>query len=485
MSNRQTQEQRQEQSLTLTPQQLQVVKMLELTGLELEARIERELEENPALEEGQDTEASDESTDDLSLGDDLSGNEQDWELGEYASEDDMPAYKLRELQDRNARREEIPFAASAPSLDESLYEQLAMEGLAPDDEEVARYIIGNLSSEGYLQRTPEELQDDLLFKADQDVSLDRINALIERLRKLEPAGIGARDLQDCLLLQLQRKEQTPQIQLAQRMLQTQYEAFTAKQFDRLTSSLKIDRDQLAELYTLISKLNPKPGDYSTDDEARMLQYNPDFLVTLEDGELLISLLGERDLRPLRISPLYNDMLHEAQRSGNNRRERDTRDFIKHKIAQARSFIDAVAQRQDTLRRTMYAIVAHQRAFFLSGHIEDLRPMILKDIAERTGLDLSTISRVSNSKSVQTDYGVYPLKFFFNEGLSVEDGEDINTKVIKQALALLIAEEDKQKPLTDEALTSLLAEQGYPLARRTVAKYREQLRLPVARLRKSL
>lgn len=477
---RQAQEQRQELSTSLSPAQIQAIKMLELTGLELEARIERELEENPALEEGYDEGIrADED-------EELEAREQDWELGEYATEDDIPAYKLRELQERQSKQEDIPFAASAPSLDESLLEQLRMEGLSDRDEEIARYIIGNISSEGYLTRSVYELQDDLLFKADLEVALGELEALIERIRHLEPAGIGARDLRDCLILQLERRLSSQDDRLAMDILRNSYDDFANKRFDRLVERWGVSRDRLTHIYHLISRLNPKPGiEFASIEEERMLHYNPDFVVTAIDDELVLSLVGEREVVPLRLSPQYLQMLEMSQGEGNRRKEREAREFVKHKLDQARWFIEAVAQRQSTLRRTMLAIMAHQRAFFLSGELADLRPMILKDIAEATSLDISTISRVSNSKSVQTDYGVYPLKFFFGEGRTSDDGEEITTRAIKQMIADLIASEDKQRPYTDEELAQLLADEGYPLARRTIAKYRELLRLPVARLRREV
>ena len=464
-----TQQQKTEQSLSLTPAQIQAIKMLELTGLELEARIEHELEENPALEENYDeastSEAPAEEHEDGS-------SDQDWELGEYASEDDIPDYKLRELQERQSFREEIPFAAGAPSLDELLLSQLELATPLTDrTREVARYIIGNISEDGYLTRTVEELQDDLLFKAGLDVTATELTHLIELIKTLDPAGVGARDLQEALLLQIKRLPA----------------GFVNKHFDKLRSALSIDETQLAELYDYISHLNPKPGNGLSDGaEGRLAHFTPDFIVTERGGELLIFLTEEREIPALRLSPTYLRMLEENKaRAKESRQSREAMTFLKHKVEQARWFIDALQQRQHTLRTTMAAIVAHQRAFFLSGEVSDLRPMILRDIAEATGLDISTISRVSNSKSVQTDFGVYMLKFFFGEGMLNDEGESISTREIKKVLTELIEGEDKRAPYSDERLTELLSERGYPIARRTVAKYREQLHLPVARLRRAL
>ena len=469
--NKLTQQQKLDQSLSLTPARIQAIKMLELTGLELEGRIERELEENPALEENYE-EPQRESEDSTPEGD---TSDQDWELGEYATEDDIPDYKLRELQERQSVREEIPFAAGAPSLDEYLMEQLALvTPLEGTRREIARYIIGNIDDDGYLTRSVEEIEDDLLFKAGLSVTPEEIAELIRLVKTLDPAGIAARDLRESLLLQIERLPETPLHREAYRMIQDHYEDFVNKRFDRLCFSLGVSEERLAELYTFVSHLSPKPASgYGDDSEGR-------------DGELLISLVGERDLPPLRLSPTYLALLEEQKgQRGDSRQSREAFTFLKHKVEQARWFIDALQQRQHTLRTTMAAIVAHQRAFFLSGEVSDLRPMILKDIAEATGLDISTISRVSNSKSVQTDYGVYMLKFFFGEGILNDEGESVSTREVREALAELIAGEDKRQPLSDEQLTQLLAARGYPIARRTVAKYREQLRLPVARLRREL
>lgn len=470
------QEQSLTQSIALSPAQLQFLKLLVLTEHELESCIERELEENPALEEAYQRDREDEHEDNR--------EDQDWEFGDYASEDDIPAYKLYELQERQTRREEIPFAASAPTLDEVLLNQLRMEGLPEAQEEVARYIVGSIDADGYLTRTAEELQDDLLFKASVDVDVDTISSLIERIRQLEPAGIAARDLKDCLLLQLRRYGANADGQLAIRMLTEHYDDFTNKRFGRLSKRMGISRDKLAELYTLIGRLNPKPASaFGSVDEDRMMHYNPDFIVTAVDGELTVSLVDEQEIRPLRLSPLYAEMLESN--SDDSERSREAREFVRHKMNQARWFIEAVTRRQSTLRLVMQAIVEHQRAFFLSGETSELRPMILRDIAQATRMNISTISRVSNSKSVQTDHGVYPLKFFFGDNIATQEGEEATNRTLKHRLQRLIEGEDKAKPYTDEELRQLLKEKGYTPSRRAIAKYRNQLNIPVARLRKEL
>lgn len=476
-----SQQLKQEQSLALSPVQLLTSKLVELTTIELEHRIERELEENPALEEGGEDKTNEESLNETA------SDDSDWELGEYASEDDIPAYKLRELQERQSYKEEVPFASSTPSLDSQLLEQLSVESLSPIEEQLARYIIGNITEEGYLSRSVVELQNDLLFKEGLEVSIDTLQSMVQRIKMLDPAGIGAEDLRECLLLQLERKESSHISMLAQQILQVGYDDFVHKRFDKLIEAFASSKDEIAEVYTEISRLNPKPGiGIGGDYEEKLSHYNPDFIVSEEENGLLqLSLVGEKDIRPLRLSEAYQTMFEQSKTTINPRKRKETQEFLKHKLEQAQWFIEALTQRQLTLKRTMQAIVDWQKAFFLSGDIADLRPMILKDIANITGLDISTISRVSNSKTVQTDYGVYPIKFFFGEGLRSNQGDEVSTKAIKQILQDLIDTEDKSKPLTDEELTECLSEKGYNLARRTIAKYRESLKIPIARLRRAL
>ena len=353
--------------------------------------------------------------------------------------------------------------------------------------ELARYIVGSIDADGYLTRSVEELQDDLLFKAGIDARAEELEELIALVKTLDPPGVGARDLREALLLQLQRLPEDELSRAADRLIREHYEDFVNKRFDRLCSALGIDEQRLSELYTFIARLSPRPASGLGDDaEARFAHFTPDFIVTERDGELLVSLVGEREIAPLRLSPTYLELLESHRdQAGQSRQSREAMTFLKHKVEQARWFIEALETRQQTLRRTMMAIVEHQRDFFFSGEVSDLKPMVLRDIAEATGLDISTISRVSNSKSVQTDHGIYMLKFFFGEGITTEEGESISTREVRQALAALIEAEDKRQPLTDEELTQQLAAQGYPIARRTVAKYREQLRLPIARLRRQL
>ncbi len=469
---------KQEQGQTLSPQQVQFVRMLELTNMELEQRVERELEDNPALEE-------DYQANDVSEDQGAETNENDWDLGDYASEDDIPAYRLKQLHERQNKREEIPFSASAPSMEEELLKQLSIEGLSQEEELYARYIIGNIDDEGYLRRSSMDLQDDLLFKAGQDVALEVIEQLIERIKTLDPAGIGAKDLQECLILQLQRRKPSPKRDLALTILQKHYKDFVEKHFERLQSLYELSQEELSAVYDLVTHLSPRPtASFSDGDFAQVQQYSPDFLVQYIDDDFVISLVGAREVQPLRLSKHYLEMLEDKSLAKGNKKD-ETRHFIKHKVEQARWFIDALRQRQDTLIQTMTAIVQYQKEFFLSGDLATMKPMVLRDIAEVVGMDISTISRVSNSKSVQTDHGVYALKYFFGEGLTNEEGETFSTKHIKKTLEELIQAEDKSKPLSDEALSEAMSKLAYPIARRTVAKYREELQIPVARRRKKL
>ena len=485
-SNHLTQELKQEQGLNLSPIQLLASRLVELTNLELAARIEHELEDNPALEEG----SSEEKLKDETSEDSSNDEDQDWELGEYASEDDIPSYKLQELQERQSFREEIPFASFQPSLDSLLLEQLFMEGLRDEDEDLARYIIGNISADGYLTRDAQDLQDDLIFKLGIDVSLEKIEQLIAQIKTLDPAGIGAKDLQECLLLQIERlstNEHDDWTKNAKLILTQYYNDFKAKNYEALCRHIGISREELSDLYAHIAHLNPKPGSSLGDEGSdKMMHYRPDFIIHEEDdGELSLSIVGEQEIRPLRLNRMYQEMLEDSLTESNLRKQKETHNFLKHKISQAQWFIEALSMRQNTLRKTMLAIMKRQDNFLRSGDVLDLKPMILKDIADDTGLDISTISRVSNSKSVQTDYGVYPVKYFFGDGMISSSGEEVSTRAIKQKLSELITQEDKQKPLTDEELASKLSDEGYSLARRTIAKYREALGIPIARLRRNI
>lgn len=471
----------------LSPQQIQLIRLLELPSLEMEERIKQELEENPALEEGREASAEDElgerefdsENTDFSEDGDLS-------LGDYLTEDDIPDYKLAEISNKADRKEEIPFSLG-PSLHEHLLEQLGLRELSGKEHKIGEYIIGNIDDDGYLRRDLTSITDDLIFKAGEEVDEADIQPILSIIQDFDPPGVGARDLQECLLLQLEKKEPTSFTKQAIQILTQYFDAFVKKHYEKIQKGLTIDENSLKQVLHEITSLNPKPGNsWSEASEIAMNQITPDFIVEAQNGELTLS-MNQRGVPDLRINREYAEMLQDytAHKSNQTGDMRNAVQFVKQKLDSAQWFIDAIRQRQETLQRTMQAIVMLQRDFFLTGDESKLHPMILKDVAERSGYDISTISRVSNSKYVQTNFGIYPLKFFFSESTQNESGEEISTREVKQIMKETIGAEDKRKPVTDEALAALLKEKGYLIARRTVAKYREQMNIPVARLRKEL
>ncbi|WP_455638260.1 RNA polymerase factor sigma-54 [Parabacteroides sp.] len=471
----------------LSPQQIQLIRLLELPAIELEERIKHELEDNPALEEGKEIADDFERTDEGS-GEDIATNETDTDLslGDYMSEDDIPDYKLREMSERTERKEDIPFSVSQ-SLNEYLLQQLGLRDLPEKEVKIAEYIIGNIDDDGYLRRELSAIADDLVFQAGQDVTDKEIEEVLTIIQDFDPAGVAARNLQECLLLQLNRKEPNDETDLAIQILTDYFEEFTRKHYDKIMRGLNISEATLKKAIHEIIALDPKPcSSWGGSMEVAMSQVIPDFLVEAVNGELILS-MNNRDIPDLRISREYAEMFQDY--AGNKANQTSTMkeavQFVKQKLDSAQWFIDAIRQRQETLQRTMEAIILLQRDFFLTGDDASLRPMILKDVAERAGYDISTISRVSNSKYVQTNFGIYPLKFFFSESMQTDSGEEISTREVKKIMKEHIDGEDKRKPLTDEELTGILKEKGYVIARRTVAKYREQLDIPVARLRKEI
>lgn len=473
----------------LSPQQIQLIRLIELPAIELEERVKHELEDNPALEEGKEpaddfekAEEGEESREDTAA----EGADIDLSLGDYLTEDDIPDYKLRELSERVEKKEDVPFSASQ-SLGEFLLQQLGLRDLPEKEVKIAEYIIGNLDDDGYLRRDLSAIADDLVFQAGQEVSETEIERLLALIQDFEPAGIGARNLQECLLIQLGRKEKTPSTVLAMRVLTDYFEEFTRKHYDKILKGLSIDEATLKKVIHEITTLNPKPGSsLGSSMEVAMSQIVPDFVVEASGGDLTLS-MNSRGVPDMRINREYADMFRDY--AGNKANQtadmRDAVQFVKQKLDSAQWFIDAIRQRQETLQRTMEAIILLQRDFFLTGDEATLRPMILKDVAERAGYDISTVSRVSNSKYVQTNFGIYPLKYFFSESMQTDTGEEISTREVKKIMQEHIETEDKRRPLTDEELASILKEKGYVIARRTVAKYREQLGIPVARLRKEI
>lgn len=471
----------------LSPQQIQLIRLLELPAIELEERIKHELEDNPALEEGKDIADDFERTDEEG-GDDISTGETetDISLGDYMTEDDIPDYKLREINEKTERKEDIPFSVSQ-SLNEFLLQQLGLRDLPEKQMKIAEYIIGNIDDDGYLRRELSAIADDLVFQAGQDVDEKEIEEVLAIIQDFDPAGVGARNLQECLLLQLNRKEPTAGVEMATRILTEYFEEFTRKHYDKIMRGLNISEAILKKAIHEIIALDPKPcSSWGGSMEVAMSQVIPDFLVEAINGELILS-MNNRDIPDLRISRDYAEMFQDyaGNKANQTSQMREAVQFVKQKLDSAQWFIDAIRQRQETLQRTMEAIILLQRDFFLTGDDATLRPMILKDVAERAGYDISTISRVSNSKYVQTNFGIYPLKFFFSESMQTDSGEEISTREVKKIMKEHIDSEDKRKPLTDEELTTILKEKGYVIARRTVAKYREQLDIPVARLRKEI
>ena len=485
------QKQQLQQSLQqrLSPQQIQVIRMLELPSLEMEERIKQELEENPALEEGRDPDTLGDEPITAAEEDYDGGAEEDaslTDLGDYLTDDDIPEYRLRAMNNAEERREEIPFSAG-PSMHDYLDEQLGLRNLSDREREIGQYIIGNIDDDGYLRRELSAVADDLMFKAGIEVDEREVEAVLRVIQDFEPAGVGARDLRECLRLQLEKKDPTPDTALALRIINDHFEAFTRKHFEKIRRALGIDEDTLKSVLREITRLNPKPGNgWNESADTAMNRITPDFIVECHNGQLTLS-MNRREAPELHVSREYADMFRDylGNKSNRNPEMRSAVQFVKQKLDSARWFIDAVRQRRETLQRTMEAILVLQSDFFLTGDETRLHPMILKDVAEHAGYDISTVSRVSNSKYVQTNFGIYPLKYFFSEAALNDRGEEISTREIKKIMRETIDAEDKRNPVTDEALCTLLRAKGYTPARRTVAKYREQLGIPVARLRKEL
>ena len=470
----------------LSPAQIQVIKMLEVPTLELEERIRQEIEENPALEEGAEESADgDEFADNY---EDDGGNNDDFDPEEYMADDDIPDYKLKANNtSKDDKREDIPFSIGM-TFHEYLVDQLGLLQLTEHERMIAEYVIGNIDDEGYLRRSPESMVDDIVFHAGIQTSDEEMISIVELVRQFDPAGVGATTLQECLLLQLERRNQTREVALAERILRDYFEEFSKKHYDKINKALEINDEDLKKVINEIIRLNPKPGNGWGGNvlEKSMATIVPDFILENEEGQLSVH-LNNSNVPELRVNSTYNEMFKDyASNKKNQTREmKDAVMFVKQKIDAARWFIDAIKQRQQTLLTTMMAIVDFQKEFFIEGDDTYLKPMILKDIADRTGYDISTVSRVSNSKYIQTEFGIFPVKYFFSESMTNDSGEEVSTREIKKILQDCIDSEDKRKPLNDDALADVLKEKGYLIARRTVAKYREQLNIPVARLRKEI
>lgn len=487
----------------LSPQQIQLMKLLQVPTANLETRIKEELEENPALEldEEKHDEGADELKDEFSENgeddfEEKDGSEDEYDnidISEYVQEgdDDVADYKLRD--DNYPEEDEgrqLPFKAET-SFYELMNNQLGLLKLEEKERVIAEQIVGSLDEDGYLRRETAAIVDDLAFRQNISATEEEIESIIKRIQQFDPPGVASRDLRECLLIQLYRLRdetrltggQVKILDLAIKAIGKYFDEFTKKHYEKIQRGLGIDDDQLKEVMQVIVRLNPKPGGHVGEMNKAENYVVPDFFIMNNGGKLELT-LNSRNAPELRISEGYRDMLKDYDRGAKkDKRQKEAVLFIKQKIDAAKWFIDAIKQRQHTLLSTMNAIMEHQYNFFLTGDETELKPMILKDIAEKTGLDISTVSRVANSKFVQTEYGTYRLKFFFSESLSTDSGEEVSTREVKKILSDLIEGEDKKHPLSDERLTELLQEKGYNIARRTVAKYREQLNIPVARLRK--
>jgi RNA polymerase sigma-54 factor len=481
------QQQQLKQQQRLSPQQIQTIRLLELPALEIEERIKNELEENPALEEGLDyPDEQDAGYDADENASDNPGSNEDLSLGDYMNEDDIPDYKLTEISNKEERKETV-FLNNEQSLSDYLLQQLQLNELSEEDRRISEYIIGNIDDDGYLRRDMSAIADDIAFQSGEEISEKELVRILKIIRELDPPGIGARNLQECLILQMEKRAKTKETKLAIEILANYFDEFTRKHYDKIQKALDIDEEQLKAVIHEITSLNPKPGSNWDDSMTTVMnRVIPDFIVETNSGEITLT-LNSRGIPDLRINREYSDMLKDYTGNKTNQTPemRDAVLFVKQKLDAAQGFIDAVRQRQETLQRTMETIILLQEEFFLAGDESKLKPMILKDVAERTCYDISTISRVSNSKYVQTNFGIYSLKFFFSESTQTESGETVSTRKIKQIIKEDIDAENKKKPVTDEELTTILNAKGFLIARRTVAKYREQLGIPVARMRRNM
>ncbi|NLN30562.1 MAG: RNA polymerase factor sigma-54 [Bacteroidales bacterium] len=472
----------------LSPQQIQMIKLLEVPTLQIEQRIKKELEENPALEEGSDYEDVHNEQQEEQDFEDNDRDQEEFTLDDYIEEDDIPDYRLQTYnQSRDdEKRTEIPFSGGS-SFHEYLESQYGLRDQTEKQQALGEFIIGNIDEDGYLRRDLENIVDDLAFLQNINTTVEELEEVLEVIQDLEPVGVGARSLRECLLLQLAKKENTqPSEQLAYSIIKNYFEEFSKRHYDKIISRMGISEDELKQAIEEILKLNPKPGGFYSDPYSKLSQpIIPDFI--LEHSEEGFDLhLNSKNVPELRLNPVYSEMLRAYSRQkGEKKQMRDAIVFMKQKIDSARWFIDAIRQRQNTLLLTMNAIFEYQQEYFIDGDETRLRPMILKDVAEMTGLDISTVSRVANSKYIQTHFGIFPLKFFFSEGLQTDSGGEVSTREIKRILQDCIENENKRRPFTDERLTEILQEKGYQIARRTVAKYREQLNIPVARLRREI
>ncbi|MAP05282.1 MAG: RNA polymerase sigma-54 factor [Formosa sp.] len=474
-------------SQKLSPQQIQLMKLVQLPTQAFEERIKQELEENLALERGKEdaTEDFEEGYSNEEFDDNTQINTEDINVDDYLSDDETPDYRLHANNYSSDQDDKsIPYA-SGSSFTQQLTDQLNTYRLEEQEYLIAKFLIGSIDDSGYMRRPLLDLTDDLAFTQNIYTDVETIEKVLKVVQQLDPAGVGARDLQECLLIQLQRKAQTPHTELAGLIVEKTFEKFTKKHYLKLQKKFNITENQLKDAIQEIERLNPKPGSSFSNNLRSVEHVVPDFTIKIVDGVLSLT-LNARNAPELHISKSYSEMLlgYKASKE-KSKAQKEAVQFIKQKLDSAKWFIDAIRQRQQTLYVTMSAIMQYQKAYFLSGDEEQLRPMILKDIADEIEMDISTVSRVANSKYVNTPYGTKLIKEFFSESMTNDQGEEVSTREIKSILKTVIVEEDKKKPLTDEKLAKILKEKGYPIARRTVAKYREQLEFPVARLRKEI
>lgn len=460
------------QQQKLSPLQIQTIKLIELPIQELEQRIRKELEENPVLDEDVPKEKEDDET------------PREVSLSEYKEDDSIPSYRLRSDNYSKDERPQYNTFSVKESFTQSLMEQLGYRSLTEHQYSVAAFIIGSLDDDGYLRRSIDTLVDDISFRANIETDEEEVLAMLKVIQEFEPAGVGARDLRECLLLQIRHCKKTPAVEHAVRILDHYFHDFTSKHYQKIMTRMGLSEEEMKAAIAKILKLNPSPGgqiDDSYSDQAQ--QIVPDFQLEYTDGELILT-MPRFSIPELRVNRKYADLLMEAA-SSSEREKKEAAAFVKKKLESAKWFVEAIKQRHNTLYSTMQTIIEYQREYFIDGDETHLKPMVLKDIAERTGFDISTISRVVNSKYIETHFGIYSLKYFFSEGLENQDGEEVSTRELKKALQECVDNEDKRKPLTDDELVVKMTERGYKVARRTVAKYRDQLGIPKARLRREL
>ena len=466
-------------SQKLSPQQIQLMKLIQLPTLDFEQKIQREIEENPALDQGQNSsdDNQEENHDDYPESDDIN-------IDDYINYDDTPSYKLNSNNSSGKEEKNIPYS-SGISFTQHLLSQLKPISLSEKKMKIAEFLVGSIDESGYIRLEVEEIIDDLAFTQNIFIDQKELKEVLKVVQDFDPPGVGALSLQECLIIQLEKKRKTKYVELAIEIIKNSFEQFSKKHFEKLMNKYSIDEPELKEVISLISKLNPKPGGAYSGGGKPIEQIVPDFKISLENNELNLN-LNYRNSPILNISKDYDEMLRGYKLEKNKTKsQKEAIQFIKQKLDSAKWFIDAVKQRQQTLMITMQAIMNYQREYFISGDEKKIKPMILKDIANEIEMDISTISRVANSKYVDTPYGTKLLKEFFSESMMTTSGEEISTIEIKKILEKIISEENKRKPETDEKLVKILNDKGYKIARRTVAKYREQLNIPVARLRKEI